>query len=157
MIEKDLQNRVIAAIAALGVRGLEIDGNLTSAVPGEVAGAESPNAGALASIVTWPRQADDYGWMCPVSVRFSIRLAFRADEFPAGAQVADALAPILDTVTRWTREVDGDGDVTPCELETDGFMPGGVRADGGEGPYFDDALSAWRAVINFTIRGRIKN
>lgn len=157
MIEKDLQIRVADALAALGFSDMVIRGSYMESAVGDVMGEEDPKADILADIVTGQRVADDFGWLCPISIQFSIGLVFRAEAYPNAARVADVLGPILDAVTAWAREIDGVQGDHPGALETDGFMPGGVRMDGGEGPYFDGASSAWRAVVNFTIRGRIKN
>ena len=154
MIEQDLQNRVASALDALGIDGIVIRGNLMPALIGEVMGEEEPKTDIMAEIVTGIRTADDFGWLCPISVQFSIGFSFRAEAYPTGARVAAVLGPILDMVTAWAREVDG---AEACALETDGFMPGGVRLDGGQNPYFDLSSGAWRAGINFTVRGRIKN
>ena len=156
MIEQDVQNRVAEALAALGFSDMVIRGNFMPAPVGEVMGEEDPKADILADIFTGMRVADDFGWLCPISIQFSIGLVFRAEAYPNAARVADVMGPILDAVTAWARETDGVQGDQPGALETDGFMPGGVRMDGGEGPYFDGASSAWRAVVNFTIRGRIK-
>lgn len=156
MIEQDVQNRVADALSALGFSDIVIRGNFMPAPVGEVMGEEDPKADILADIVTGQRVADDFGWLCPISIQFSIGLVFRAEAYPNAGRVAAVLGPILDAVTAWARETDGVQGAEPGALETDGFMPGGVRMDGGEGPYFDGASSAWRAVVNFTIRGRIK-
>jgi hypothetical protein len=156
MIEKDLQIRVADALAALGFPDMVIRGSYMESAVGEVMGEEDPKADILADIVTGQRMADDFGWLCPISIQFSIGLVFRAEAYPNAARVADVLGPILDAVTAWARETDGVQGDQPGALETEGFMPGGVRMDGGRGPYFDGASSAWRAVVNFTIRGRIK-
>lgn len=156
MIEKDLQIRVADALAALGFSDIVIRGNYMESAVGEVMGEEDPKADILADIVTGQRVADDFGWLCPISIQFSIGLMFRAEAYPNAARVADVMGPILDAVTAWARETDGVQGDRPGALETDGFMPGGVRMDGGDVPYFDGASSAWRAVVNFTIRGRIK-
>ncbi len=157
MIEKDLQIRVADALSALGFSDMVIRGSYMESAVGDVMGEEDPKADILADIVTGQRVADDFGWLCPISIQFSIGLVFRAEAYPNAARVADVLGPILDAVTAWAREIDGVQGDQPGALETAGFMPGGVRMDGGEGPYFDGASSAWRAVVNFTIRGRIKN
>lgn len=156
MIEKDVQIRVAEALAALGFSDMVIRGNYMPAPVGAVMGEEDPKADILADIVTGIRTADDFGWLCPISIQFSIGLVFRAEAYPNAARVADVVGPILDAVTAWVRETDGIQGAETGALETDGFMPGGVRHDGGQGPYFDVASSAWRAVVNFTIRGRIK-
>ena len=156
MIEKDLQIRVADALAALGFSDMVIRGSYMESAVGEVMGEEDPKADILADIVTGQRVADDFGWMCPISIQFSIGLVFRAEAYPNAARVAAVLGPILDALTAWVRETDGVQGAEPGALETEGFMPGGVRHDGGQGPYFDDASSVWRASVNFTIRGRIK-
>ena len=157
MIEQDLQMKVAHALWDLGMNDMIVRGNYMAAAVGEVMGEEDPKADILADIVTGQRVADDFGWLCPISIQFSIGLVFRAEAYADAARVAAVLGPILDMVTAWARETDGVESAQPGALETDGFMPGGVRHDGGEGPYFDIASSAWRAVVNFTIRGRIKN
>lgn len=157
MIEQDLQIRVADALSALGIARDSIRGNFMPTPAGDVMGEERPGSEILADIVTGLRAADDYGWLCPVAVQFSISLRFRADAYPDSGRVIDVLGPILDMVTAWARETNGTPGSETGPLETDGFMPGGVRLDGGTSPYFDDAISAWSATINFTIRGRIKN
>ena len=154
MIEQDLQNRVAAALEALGIDGLVVCGNYIAANAGAVMGEETPDCKMLAEIVTTPRSAEDYGWLCPVSVQVRLFLTFRAEAYPTGAEVAPVLGRVFDLVTAWARETDGtDG---AGALETDEFRPGGVRADGGTGPGFDSAACAWRASFSFTVRGRIK-
>ena len=154
MIEQDLQNRVKAALEALGIDGLVVCGNYIAANAGAVMGEETPDCKMLVEIVTMPRRADDYGWLCPISVQMGLSLSFRADDYPTGAEVAPVLGKVFDLVTAWSRETDGtDGSGA---LETDEFRPGGVRADGGTGPTFDSTACAWRATFSFTVRGRIK-
>lgn len=157
MIEKDLQVRVADALAANVIGNIDIRGNLMPSPVGEVMGEVTPQADILAEIITGQRRADDFGWLCPISIQFSIALTIRAEAYPTGDRIADVVGPVLDMVTQWAREVEGVQGTEPGALETDDFMPGGVRHDGGEGPYFDEALSVWRAVVSFTIRGRIKN
>ena len=157
MIEQDLQSRVAEALESLGIADMLIRGNFMPALIGEVMGEEGPKADITADIVTGIRTADDFGWLCPISIQFAIGFTFRSEAYPTGARVADVLGPILDMVTAWARETDGVQVAEACDLETAGFMPGGVRLDGGQNPYFDQSSAAWRAGINFTIRGRIKN
>ena len=157
MIEQDLQIKVVNALAALGFADMVIRGNYMAAAVGEVMGEEDPKADILADVYTGNRMADDFGWLCPISIQFSIGLVFRAEAYPDAGRVAAVMGPILDMVTAWARETDGVESAQPGALETAQFMPGGVRQDGGQGVYFDGASSAWRAAVNFTIRGRIKS
>ena len=79
MIEQDLQNRVKAALEALGIDGLVVCGNYIAANAGAVMGEETPDCKMLAEIVTAPRRADDYGWLCPISVQMGLSLGFKFD------------------------------------------------------------------------------
>ena len=81
MIEKDLQIRVADALAALGFSDMVIRGSYMESAVGEVMGEEDPKADILADIVTGQRVADDFGWMCPISIQFSIGLVFRAEAY----------------------------------------------------------------------------
>lgn len=155
MIEKDIQHAVALALEGLAIDGLTVCGNYLHANAGAVMGAETPDCKMLAEIITAPRSADDYGWMCPVSVRCGLLLTFRADIYPTGAEIAPVLDAIFGIVTEWARATDGTATGDDA-LETDEFRPGGVRLDGGNGPTWDGEAACWRASFNFTVRGRIK-
>ena len=154
MIELDLERKIADSLNALGIDGLVIFGNLLPVPSGIVAGEEAPTYNIEASVAVQVRSSSEFGWLCPLDFGCSIGITLRADVFPTAAEVAPVMGRVFDMVTGWAREIDGVGPASPLDTET--FTPGGIRLDGGSGPRFDLDSCAWRASINFTVRGRIK-
>ena len=147
--------RIADAIGGLGLgESVMIYGNLLPVPPGIVAGEEEPSSNIEVGVAVQPRRMDDFGWLNPLNFPCAIAVTFRAEAFPTIFEVAPILGKVFDLVTAWVRTTDGVG--VGGDLETGTFLPGGVRIDNGDGPRFDDESCAWRASLNFTVRGRIK-
>ena len=154
MIEQDLQQKIADALSGLSINGLVVFGNLLVVPAGILSGEEKPSSDVVASVSVAVRSTNEFGWLCPLDFACAISVSLRAEVYPTAAEAASVLGPVFDMVTGWVRTTDGIG--TGGALETTTFMPGGVRLDGGDGPRFDKEACAWRASINFTVRGRIK-
>lgn len=151
MIEKDIEARIIAAIAALNLPGLDIRGAWQSVDAGNVKGEESADAPAALAVAVSPRAFETFG-ICVATMEVALALSVRADLCPTGAALETYAAPIAAMLDDLNINMDIDHD---CGMAVDGFKPKSVQVSGGSGPVFDRDAGAWAVTWNFTLRGHV--
>ena len=152
MIEQELEGKIVAAIAALGVVGLEVRGLWNPVSAGLVKGDEADASVPAAAIVrVGPRSFGSYT-IPTVSLDCSVALVVRTDLDPTGEILAGAADAISEKIAAWHADVCESDD---AGLAFDGFVPGGFSASGGSGPDFDRSAATWAVTWSFTIAGTL--
>ena len=152
MIEQELESKIVAAVAALDVAGLDVRGLWNPVPNGLVKGAETDSSSPAAAIVrVSPRS---YGAYTIPTVTFDcmISLVVRTDLDPTGETIAAAASAISAKLAAWHDDVCESND---AGLAFDGFMPSAFAVPGGAGPSYDDKSATWGVDYSFTIDGTL--
>lgn len=149
MLEKDVEEAIVAAVDGLGLQGLSVRGSWQVVAAGAVKGAEDESAAALVVKVA-PRSFPMFG-VCEVDLDVTLALAVRVDLDADGAKLVEYADAIGELIQGWNLVEAGD-ELT--DLAVPGvFEPGGVQVTGGTGP--ENENGAWTVVQNFTLRGTV--
>lgn len=149
MLEKDVEEAIVAAVDGLGLQGLAVRGSWQVVTAGTVKGAEDEGAAALVVKVS-PRSFPTFG-ICEVDLDVTLALAVRVDLDADGAKLVEYADAIGDLIQGWNLVEAGD-ELT--DLAVPGvFEPGGVQVTCGTGP--ENENGAWTVVQNFTLRGTV--
>lgn len=147
MIEKLVEAAAIAAIDALEVDGLVVNGFWQPSPAGTVKDAEDPASGMFLAVKAGHRRYQTFTTpVCEIPV--SLSFAILAERFPNGAALAELIEPVMDLLDTWQRSI---ADVKQAFTVT-GFTPSGFRLDGGE-PVYDKGRTVWSVPVSFTLRG----
>ena len=147
MTEALLESAVMARLAEVLPQGVEIVGAWQTFAAGLVKGQDTGEADARAEVVASPRSFDNF---TTPSANFpiAVTLKVRAERDPQGelfAACADALLALLQS---WQTSIAA----VKSALAVDGFAPCGVKLDGGEVSFDEDAV-AYVVSETFTVRG----
>ena len=152
MIEQELETKIVTAIQALGVAGLEVRGLWNPVAAGLVKGEEADASIPADAIVrVSPR---GYGSYTIPNVTFdcAIALVVRTDLDSTGSILAAAVDAISTKLAAWHETVCEDN---AAGLAFDGFMPGGFSVPVGSGPEFDRPSATWVVTFPFSIEGTL--
>ena len=154
MIEKDLESRIVAAIEALGVSGLEVRGLWKPVVVGLVKGEETESAIPAAAVVRVSPRAYDAVTFPTAAFDCSVAIAVRTDLDPTGAILAAASDAVSAMLARLHRTV-AHGRFSG--LDVPGLEVAAFHLTGGDGPTFDRTAATWAVNYNFTVVGVVSD
>ena len=150
IIEKQIEDAIIAKLKALDLPGVRVTGAWKSVADGEVKG-EGDTSSAVLAVAVNPRSYD--GFMSEqADFSCAVALVVRRESCPTGSAVAEFTEALFQLFETWNR----DADAVYTDLETDGFQPAGLQLSGGEGPWYDEATCTWMVEQSFTLRGFVK-
>lgn len=153
MVERELESKIVAALEALNVTGLEVRGLWNPVASGSVKGMEDSGAPAAAVVRVSPRAYGNYT-IPTVTFDCAVALAALVDLDPTGAILAAAAEAISAKLAAWHADVCNAND---AGLAFEGFAPGGFAVGGGSGPEFDETAGAWAVTFNFTVAGTLED
>lgn len=150
MVEKDIEKRIIDKINGLGIKdmgvyGLWQDGNTM------LNNKELPNQKAILVVKVPTRGFDSFG-ICEVQFDINISLVVRLEMCPDGMPIEQIVEPIMKMLTDWNLVQRYE------ELEdfmVDGFYPGGIQVNQGQGPDIDTKANTWSTTFNLVLRGTV--
>lgn len=150
MIEQDLETKLVAGIAALGIVGLEVRGMWNPVAAGLVKGEETDASAPAAAVVrVSPRSYDDVSFPT-ATFACSVALAVRCDLDPTGSTMATAAGSLGGYLARLHRAVARGANT---ELDVTGLEVAAFHLTGGAGPDFDRASATWSVTYSFTVVG----
>lgn len=145
MIEKEIEKAVLGALHALNLDRVDIGGFWQSAPAGEVKGAEKPDARAVLRVVASPMAFDTFS-SSKANISVAIALVIRKEMSPGGEAIEELSAPISAMLEGWHMSID----LVKNDFAVPGFVPCGLRLDGGEP---SNSAEAWAVTQKFTLRG----
>lgn len=151
MIEKDIEKKIIDRIKGLNLNGLSVNGLWQPSATGIVKGTEHSNDPAGLLVKVNPKGFNTFG-ISDVSMNIEIALTVRIDMCPTGEELVSFCDPISRLLQRWNMVQCGE------ELEdfvVDGFNPGGIRVDNGQGPQLDKQMKVWNVFYHMTLEGAV--
>ena len=150
MIEQELETKLVAAIVALGVEGLDVRGLWNPVASGLVKGSETDASVPAAAVVRVSPIAYDEVSFPSASFACSVSLAVRTDMDPTGGLLATAAGSISGLLARLHRTV-AHGEY--CGLDVTGLDVAAFHLTGGSGPDFDRTAATWAVNYSFTVFG----
>ncbi len=146
MIEKDLEDRIVAAIAALGVRGLAVLGAWST--PDE----ETPETVVTLMVTVAPRSYSRFT-VCEAIFPVSLELVASSAADADGSCFIAAATAISDLLHSWNMNRSNEAKTA---LSVEGVLQiGGIRVAGGDTPYLDRAAGRRSVSFNFEAVGFI--
>ena len=150
MIEQELESKIVAAIAALGVEGLDVRGMWNPVAAGLVKGDEAEASIPAAAVVRVSPRAYDAVSFPTAEFACSVALVVRTDLDPTGGIVATAAGSLSGLLARLHRTVAHGED---CGLDVTGLDVAAFHLTGGTGPDFDRTAATWAVNYSFTVVG----
>ena len=148
MIEKDLEDRVIAAIRALNVSNLTVLGSWS--MPED----ETPETVATLTVTVAPRSYSRFT-VCEATFSVSLDIAVSSAIDRDGTIFVAAAGAVSDLLHAWNMNRANEAKTA---LSIDGDLKvGGIRAGAGEAPYLDRAAGRRTVSFNFEAIGFIEH
>lgn len=146
MIEKDLEDRIVAAIAALGVRDLTVIGAWDEP--------DDETSGTVMTItVTVSSRSYSRFTVCEATFPVSLELAASSAADADGSRFVAAATAVSDLLHSWNMNRSNEAKTA---LSIDGVLAvGGIRVAGGGAPYLDRAARRRSVSFNFEAKGFI--
>lgn len=154
MIEQKLETKLVAAIAALGVEGLDVRGMWNPVAAGLVKGAETDASVPAAAVVRVSPRAYDAVSFPTAGFACSVALVVRTDLDPTGGIMVTAAASLSGLLARLHRTVAHGED---CGLDVTGLNVAAFHLTGGSGPDFNREAATWAVNYNFTVVGVVSD
>ena len=154
MIELDLEKRIVAAVAALGVSGLEVRGLWNPVAAGLVKGEETDASVPAAAAVRVSPRAYNAVTFPEVTFDCVIAIVVRTDLDPTGSIVAAVAEAVSGLLARLHRTV---AHGRNSSLDVAGFEVAAFHSVGGVGPDFDRTSATWSVNYNFTVVGVVSD
>lgn len=146
MIEKDLEDRVIAAIRALSVSNLTVLGSWS--MPED----ETPETVATLTVTVAPRSYSRFT-VCEATFSVSLDIAVSSAIDRDGAIFVAAAGAVSDLLHTWNMNRENEAKIA---LSIDGELAiGGIRAGAGGAPYLDRVAGRRTVSFNFEAIGFI--
>lgn len=149
MIEEKLERKIVSKIKSLG-----IPSSIVYGVWGESSRLyrEKPNARTIIVVKVPTRGFDTFG-ICEVQFDISISLVVRLDMCKNGSDVTDATYPLVKMMNDWNL-VESSSELE--DFMVDGFYPGGVQINQGQGPDIDRDSKTFSNTFNIVLRGTVE-
>lgn len=154
MIEQELESKIVAAIEALGVNGLDVRGLWNPVAAGLVKGSEDDSSVPAAAVVRVSPRAYDAVTFPTATFDGTVSLVVRTDLDPTGTVLAlasDEISALLARLHRTVAHGDDQG------LDVDGLDVAAFHLVGGTGPAFDQTAATWSVIYNFTVVGVVSD
>lgn len=108
-------------------------------------------ADTVVAVVTGWRSNDAFS-LSPVSVPVTISIVSRVENDPNSEKHTHVCEEIINKISYWHKFPQSINTI----FESDKFMPGEIRMDGGQSYGYDQTTKTWRDSISFTVRGSEK-
>ena len=154
MSELDLEKRIVAAVAALGVSGLEVHGLWNPVDAGLVKGEETDASVPAAAVVRVSPRAYDNVTFPTATFDCSVAIVVRTDLDPTGSLLATVANAVSGLLARLHRTV---AHGRNSSLDVAGLEVAAFHLTGGDGPEFDRASATWAVTYSFTVVGVVSD
>ena len=150
MVERMIEQRIVEKIKGLNIQGLQVCGLWDYSLNIMTSNEKSNSKGFL--VVKVPTRGFDTYGICEVQFDIVLSLVIRLDMCPTGKEMEQMTKPILKMLTDWNL-VDRGDDLS--DFMVDGFYPGGIQVNQGQGPDIDKETKTWATTFNIVLRGTI--
>lgn len=149
MIEEKLEKKITDKIKSLNIPSSEVYG-----LWGESSRLynESPNKRTIIVVKVPTRGFDSFG-ICEVQFDITISLVIRLDMCKNADDVKNATEPLVRLMDSWNLVARSEELV---DFMVDGFYPGGVQINQGQGPEIDRASKTISNTFNIVLRGTVE-
>ena len=149
MVEEKLEKKIVDKI-----KSLEIPNSAVYGIWGESSKLyrESPNKRAIIVVKVPSRGFDTFG-ICEVQFDIAISLVVRLDMCNSGNDVTDIAQPLIKMLNDWNL-VESSNELE--DFMVDGFYPGGVQVNQGQGPDIDRDSKTFSNTFNIVLRGTVE-